>query len=58
MNREQMTEKLIGAMITRIIAELKENNAESLYSILKMMLDDLSLREFIDSYNEYEWEEV
>lgn len=57
MDRQTMTDRMIGRYVVRISQELKEGNAETIDRLLRMVLDDLSLREFIDAYNEEDWSE-
>jgi hypothetical protein len=54
MLREEMTDRIIEKMMDVIDQERSEGNAETLYSILKVVYDDLSLRELIDVYNNWE----
>ena len=57
MDRQTMTDRIIGRYVARISQELKEGNAETLDHLLRMLFDDLTLREFIDAYNEEDWSE-
>lgn len=58
MDRDSMTNRIIETVIRAIEQERSEGSAETLYTILKMVYDDLTLRELIDIYNAQDWEEV
>lgn len=58
MDRHSMTERIVAKMITDIHQEFREGHAETLHALLCLMLEDLPLRNIIDKYNSYEWEEV
>ena len=58
MDRDSMTNRIIETVIRAIEQEREEGSAETLYAILKMVYDDLTLRELIDVYNAHDWEDL
>jgi hypothetical protein len=58
MDRNSMTSRIIETVIRAIEQEREDGSVETLHSILKMVYDDLTLRELIDVYNAYDWEDL